>query len=584
MMNGSVTPTKHQIVWSGFLKRFSIVLLVILLLPCWIKTAIAAEPYGGYQYKPKDISLRVETTADSATLGAYNFSGGSFTIELWVLLNQPTWNSNGYILSSGTQFDQRGWSIYYSYNYYYCGIGGTGSGRRVSAYSPPDNKWHHWACVYERIGNSSTSIKLYKDGVLQQTNSNPGYYTNSNSEYVYLNKHLHPSGTSTFVGQVDDIRIWKTARTEQQIKDNKDTELSSNPSSLHNYFRLNRRYTSGTSLYGSRHYDGRREGAFWFSDSSDGDALPEVKTETFDSGFYNYSGGYSGQLGFWDNGIHNTTKWIHSSTRRNTNYYALKVPSSLSDYGQARISLEKSVKKGSSISFWYWQDSDYQDRFDFSFSGNSKRSDSGPTNDKWNYVEVAIDKDGNYEFRWQYTKDCCGSSGLDQAFIDTVRLVQHDNCPTMNNPDQADFNNDGWGDVCSDYDGDGVRDDKDNCPSHSNGGQEDMDGDGLGDTCDDDKDADSITNSKDNCPSVKNYEQWDMDGDGIGNACDPDIGGTGFNLAFGKKVTCSSQYNSYFGCDNIVDGSDRDNRNPMGTIANYWLLKRYTSGWAKIDL
>jgi len=40
-----------------------------------------------------------------------------------------------------------------------------------------------------------------------------------------------------------------------------------------------------------------------------------------------------------------------------------------------------------------------------------------------------------------------------------------DNCPDTMNPDQADFNNDGSGDVCSDADGDGFMDYEDECPT-----------------------------------------------------------------------------------------------------------------------
>jgi hypothetical protein len=57
-----------------------------------------------------------------------------------------------------------------------------------------------------------------------------------------------------------------------------------------------------------------------------------------------------------------------------------------------------------------------------------------------------------------------------------------DNCPSVNNPDQVDTNNDGVGDVC-DADEDGVRDDLDNCPLIPNPGQESTNGGPRGDAC-----------------------------------------------------------------------------------------------------
>lgn len=100
------------------------------------------------------------------------------------------------------------------------------------------------------------------------------------------------------------------------------------------------------------------------------------------------------------------------------------------------------------------------------------------------------------------------------------------------------------GDITADdVDGDGIPNAMDNCECTFNpirpmdyGEQADFDQDGLGDVCDpcpldadntacstynnDDRDNDGTANAADNCPNRANPDQADMDNDGIGDQCD----------------------------------------------------------------
>jgi hypothetical protein len=101
------------------------------------------------------------------------------------------------------------------------------------------------------------------------------------------------------------------------------------------------------------------------------------------------------------------------------------------------------------------------------------------------------------------SSDECGEHGvcsLNQEEIcsdfDGDQVInEEDSCICIDNPDQADADEDGRGDAC------------DNCLNDPNADQEDADGDKIGDVCD-------------NCPDTSNPTQEDTDEDGAGDACD----------------------------------------------------------------
>jgi len=106
-----------------------------------------------------------------------------------------------------------------------------------------DGKWNHVA-----VTKDGNNLKLYINGKLDAsgTISVSPSVNRMTIANVFQNNSYH-SGRYEFLGQIDEIRIWNSVRTEDQLRENMMVNLVGNETGLIAYYRFD--HYDGTTLY-----------------------------------------------------------------------------------------------------------------------------------------------------------------------------------------------------------------------------------------------------------------------------------------------------------------------------------------------
>jgi len=142
-------------------------------------------------------SLNFNGTSQYISIGTPLSNNSSYTKEAWVNLTTVTGNRN-IISSTNAPLWINGSGLLNG------GHGGNYS-QVIDAATFPVNKWTHVAITYDA---ATTTMRLYRDGVL--VNTNTAVASNYTSEATYIGSHS--AGSSLIQGMVDEVRIWNVAR------------------------------------------------------------------------------------------------------------------------------------------------------------------------------------------------------------------------------------------------------------------------------------------------------------------------------------------------------------------------------------
>ncbi len=147
-------------------------------------------------------ALSFNGSSQYVSIGSPIPSASSYTKEAWVYAYNGTGAQN--IISSN--------SAPFWINSGTLSAGQGGSFALVSSAAFPTNRWVHVAVTYD-VGTAT--MRLYRDGILVSTATSVPAFT---AEATFIASHQ--GATSFLVGLVDEVRIWTTALSAENIKKN----------------------------------------------------------------------------------------------------------------------------------------------------------------------------------------------------------------------------------------------------------------------------------------------------------------------------------------------------------------------------
>jgi Concanavalin A-like lectin/glucanases superfamily/Secretion system C-terminal sorting domain len=209
-------------------------------------TQVQNEYLSGNNYGSQfNNSVKINGVNDAITIpnnAAINFGTGNFAVELW--MKSPANNKRELILDKrddGCVGTGAMWGIEKlvdnSVNFF-LNVSGGGLTYVVNISNSADNNWHHLSFVREGI-----NMLAYKDGILAGTISTSVVRNVSNTANLGIGTgpcgpFIAGGGFPT--GNLDEIRLWNTARTQAQIVANMNSQLTGTEVGLVGYWDMNR--------------------------------------------------------------------------------------------------------------------------------------------------------------------------------------------------------------------------------------------------------------------------------------------------------------------------------------------------------
>jgi hypothetical protein len=186
---------------------------------------------------PGTTVMQFDGVNDCVEVPSHTNPTDAITISLWAKSNTPNWNDSGFLVSKRDAYvfhpNQGGTSI----NFF---IFSSGQWRTV-AFTPSINitQWHHYGATFD-----GKTICLYIDGVEVSRADYTGKI-NADTGMMYIGRD--DGLPRYFNGQIAEVCIWETARTQAEIQADMYKRLSGKESNLVAYYPLNEMKPEGST-------------------------------------------------------------------------------------------------------------------------------------------------------------------------------------------------------------------------------------------------------------------------------------------------------------------------------------------------
>ncbi|MFI9201143.1 LamG-like jellyroll fold domain-containing protein [Streptomyces sp. NPDC053048] len=171
------------------------------------------------------------TSGVAMTENGFSLAGQSFTVEFWARRTKEWDGKAQYVVGHGTSHATTrgalhiGWRENSTFTFAFYGDDlSTTHGQDLPG-------WHHWACVFDATTREQV---IYRDGIAEDRRVASG---------TYQGEGLFSFGSS-FAGwvpdyaavEMDEVRLWDTARTAAEIRDRKNVRLTGQEPGLMGYW------------------------------------------------------------------------------------------------------------------------------------------------------------------------------------------------------------------------------------------------------------------------------------------------------------------------------------------------------------